>query len=91
MKKRKYTKTEDLKSLQRRPGMKITVKCKKCGHEVGFRESRPTSTSLKWLTKMCKEDCPECGEEPENNWILSEVKYNYAINVKKHLKGVFKE
>lgn len=38
-------------------------KCYKCGHQVYIAKEK--------AIKMLKTDCPECGEEPYNNWILT--------------------
>ncbi len=42
--------------------MLITVICKKCLHEI--------SLTVNKIEILLKTDCPECGEEPYDNWIL---------------------
>jgi len=39
-------------------------KCKKCGHEVY------TEKVMKSCRNLPKTDCPECGEEGYENWIV---------------------
>lgn len=36
--------------------------CQKCEHQVYVNKSK--------VMKILKNDCPECGEEPYENWIL---------------------
>ena len=36
--------------------------CEKCNHKVYVDKKR--------IDKMLSLDCPECGEEADNNWIL---------------------
>lgn len=40
--------------------------CKKCGHYLYIIEGE------NWIKKLKKLDCPNCGEEPEENWIFSD-------------------
>lgn len=40
----------------------LIFKCNKCNHEVYVDKVK--------ATKMLKKNCPECGEEPYENWIL---------------------
>lgn len=42
----------------------IKFKCRKCGHNLYITKGRYT---LDEITEM---DCPECGEEGYENWIL---------------------
>ena len=37
--------------------------CRKCGHLIFLKE----------IKKLLKIDCPECGEEAEENWIFSRM------------------
>jgi len=37
--------------------------CRKCGHNLFVRKKK--------IAKLLKTDCPNCGEESYNNWILS--------------------
>ena len=47
----------------------LIFKCYKCSHNLYIDKSR--------VKKILKTDCPECGEEPYENWILiGEGNYN---------------
>jgi len=39
--------------------------CNKCGHEVYGPKD------IKIIAKIFKKECPNCGEEPYNNWTIS--------------------
>ena len=41
--------------------------CRKCGHQV-YKEEWSTEKGMKVMIKL---DCPNCGEEAYENWILS--------------------
>lgn len=42
--------------------------CRKCEHNLFVKDSVNLG---KKLGKICKMDCPNCGEQGEDNWILS--------------------
>lgn len=42
--------------------------CKKCGHEMYVEN---TENLMKDLCKLSSKDCPECGEEGYDLWLLS--------------------
>lgn len=47
--------------------MYIVFECRKCGHELYM-----DSYNIDWkhFKKLAEEDCPQCGEEGYENWIL---------------------
>lgn len=50
--------------------------CKKCGHNLYAEE---TSDFGEKLGKICVMDCPNCGEQGYDNWILSCRKRNFPM------------
>jgi DNA replicative helicase MCM subunit Mcm2 (Cdc46/Mcm family) len=46
----------------------IVFSCRKCGHLLFVSQDK---LSIKSLTMIAKKDCPECGEEGYENWILT--------------------
>lgn len=44
----------------------IIFECKKCGHNVFVTEKGKKH----WFKRIMVE-CPECGEEPYSNWIIT--------------------
>lgn len=50
--------------------MYIVFSCHKCGHELYM-----DSYNLHWkhFKRLSEHECPECGEEGYENWILSRV------------------
>jgi DNA-directed RNA polymerase subunit RPC12/RpoP len=46
----------------------IVFKCKKCGHNLFVGK-----TDKETLKKIMGMDCPNCGEEGYENWILSRM------------------
>ena len=53
--------------------------CKKCGHELYVEN---TDNLMSDLCKLSVKDCPECGEEGLDLWILSrkESKFESEVN-----------
>lgn len=53
----------------------IVFICRKCGHNLyvdessGRRDGQPSL--MRRLGKIAERDCPNCGEEGYENWILS--------------------
>lgn len=47
----------------------IIFQCRKCYGYLVVNTDKP----LEDLQDVCEKDCPYCGEEPYQNWILSEV------------------
>ena len=45
----------------------VVFQCRKCGHRL-FVEN--TDEAIGKIGKVSNMDCPECGEEPEGNWVL---------------------
>jgi len=50
--------------------MYIVFKCRKCEHEL-YMDSY--NLSWKHFKKLANKDCPRCGEEGYENWILKDV------------------
>lgn len=51
--------------LQKKPkGKELIFICHKCGHNLYVEEKAG------WVNKIIKADCPDCGEEPNENWML---------------------
>ena len=53
--------------------MYIVFECRKCGHELYM-----DSYNLHWkdFDRLSKRECPECGEEGYENWILQKISLN---------------
>lgn len=49
--------------------MYATFKCRKCGHLLR-RDGHTMDSFMYFFEDLCKEDCPNCGEEGHENWIL---------------------
>jgi hypothetical protein len=45
----------------------VIFKCRKCGHHLCIEN---TDDAIRVIGKVSNEDCPGCGEEPEDNWVL---------------------
>lgn len=52
----------------------IVFSCRKCGHQLYV-----DSYNIGWkrLGALSKKDCPECGEEGFENWILSGIENTF--------------
>ncbi len=46
----------------------IVFSCRKCGHLLFVSQDK---LNIKALTQIAKKDCPNCGEEGYENWILN--------------------
>ena len=46
----------------------IVFTCKKCGHLLFVSQDK---LNIKSLSNISKKDCPKCGEEGFENWILT--------------------
>lgn len=51
--------------------MYIVFSCRKCGHEL-YMDSY--NIGWKHFKKLAEHDCPACGEEGYENWILCGVR-----------------
>ena len=47
--------------------MYVVFKCRRCEHQLYMLEQ---SLSVKALDKLSEHECPKCGEEGYENWIL---------------------
>ena len=45
----------------------VVFKCKKCGHHIYIEN---TDDIVKMIRMVSNSDCPNCGEEPDDNWVL---------------------
>jgi predicted RNA-binding Zn-ribbon protein involved in translation (DUF1610 family) len=56
---------------------RVVFKCHKCGHililEVG--EDYTVEKLMNALGRISNKDCPNCGEEPYDNWALETVAF----------------
>lgn len=54
---------------------KISFSCRKCGHILILRIDQDTDADriMKRIGKVSRKECPACGEEPYENWILYDV------------------
>ena len=54
--------------------MYIVFSCRKCGHEL-YMDSYNLRNSNAWraFDRLSEHDCPACGEEGYENWILCRV------------------
>lgn len=50
----------------------IIVKCRKCGDCLVIYDDK----LLEQLQDLSEKECPTCGEEPYDNWILGDVIFN---------------
>ena len=48
---------------------RLIFECRKCEHRV-YLDYEPSNGLLRRLQRLSNMDCPECGEEPERNWML---------------------
>jgi DNA-directed RNA polymerase subunit RPC12/RpoP len=46
----------------------VVFKCRKCGYLMFIED-----IGMSKIKKLLKLDCPECGEESNENWILSRI------------------
>jgi DNA-directed RNA polymerase subunit M/transcription elongation factor TFIIS len=53
--------------------MLLIFLCRKCGHEITLRPEQ--------LEKLVQTDCPSCGEESYNNWILHSAEGDNVIHI----------
>ena len=58
-----------------KPGTRIVFQCKKCEHQINFEVDETTTKEkiLAVLGSIKDTDCPNCGEEPYDLWILHDV------------------
>lgn len=54
--------------------MYTVFNCRKCGHNLYVEETPDLGKKLGRVSVM---ECPECGEEGYNNWILSCRKFDF--------------
>lgn len=61
--------------------MYIVFSCRKCGHEL-YMDSYNLRDSNAWraFDKLSEHDCPACGEEGYENWILVGVKQTFPVD-----------
>lgn len=50
--------------------MYLVFKCRKCGHEL-YMDSYTRSIVWRTFKELSERDCPECGEDGYENWILA--------------------
>ena len=55
----------------------VVFECRKCGHNLYVEN---TEDVVKTIGKVSNSDCPNCGEEPEGNWVLVGLRkcFHYA-------------
>lgn len=61
--------------------MYIVFKCRKCGHEL-YMDSYNLHNSNSWkaFDNLSKRECPSCGEEGYENWILVGTKRTCPVD-----------
>lgn len=52
--------------------MYLVLKCRKCGHELYIDANY---FQIKKFAKIPETDCPECGEEGYENWLMCGTSY----------------
>lgn len=52
----------------------IVFQCRKCGHLLYVEN---TDDLARMLRELSNDDCPNCGEEPEGNWVLVGLRRDY--------------
>lgn len=55
----------------------IVFECRKCGHNLYVEN---TEDVVKAIGRVSNHDCPNCGEEPELNWLLVGLKNEFPAN-----------
>lgn len=48
----------------------VVFKCRKCGCRLCVEN---TDDAFRNIKRICNTDCPRCGEESEDNWVLDEI------------------
>ena len=54
----------------------VVFECRKCGHRL-YAEN--TEDIVQKIGRVSNLDCPNCGEEPEGNWILLGLKKEFPV------------
>lgn len=56
---------------------RVVFKCRKCGNILILEvtEDYTVNRLTKALSRISNKDCPNCGEEPYENWFLEDVKF----------------
>ena len=56
---------------------RVVFKCRKCGHILILEvtEDYTVDKLMHALARISNKDCPNCGEEPYDNWFLETVAF----------------
>lgn len=54
----------------------VVFECRKCGHRLYVEN---TEDIVRKIGKVSNLYCPNCGEEPEGNWILLGLKKEFPV------------
>ena len=57
--------------------MYTVLRCRKCGHKLYVEECLKGFAPK--LGRIARMECPECGEEPEGNWIICGRESEYPV------------
>ena len=60
----------------------INVKCRKCEQrlQIVFAPAAPLCEVVEKLKHICDNECPTCGEEPYENWMIESVTLPSEVN-----------
>ena len=54
----------------------ILFECRKCGHHLYVEN---TEDVVKTIGQVGNLDCPNCGEEPDGNWVLVGLRKEFPV------------
>ena len=60
----------------------VVFKCRKCEHRIYVENTDDIVRNLRYVSNS---DCPNCGEEPDENWVLIGTSNNPSDNNKEVL------
>lgn len=54
----------------------IVFECRKCGHYLYVEN---TEDAVRKIGRVSNLDCPNCGEEPDGNWVLIGLRKEFPV------------
>lgn len=54
----------------------IVFECRKCGHHLYVEN---TEDAVRMIERVSNSDCPNCGEEPDGNWVLIGLRKEFPV------------
>jgi DNA-directed RNA polymerase subunit RPC12/RpoP len=61
----------------------IVFKCRKCEHHLYVENTEEVVEKIKKVSNL---DCPNCGEDPDGNWVLVGLRKNFPNSEKETVK-----